>query len=193
MSQQSDKWLLVCTRLDQGLLDQLGRMRAETSGTLGCFFSSVCISLSPYPLFHPLVLILWVNPALGLSLFHSCSLFKALPLDLSLFPPHSSPKQGQTCNPFMAPLSKDSSQIILKDLQPRLGTIKGNGRMKKKRRMHRGQQTRTMESERVDDRGNRRRNLCHSDLSLCHAGGAQGVHWAWAERQTGARVNLKED
>jgi len=34
---------------------------------------------------------------------------------------------------------------------------------------------------RVEERG----NLCHSDLSLCHAGGAQGFPSAWAERQPG--------
>lgn len=116
------------------LQDQLGLPSATTSGAPDWlpFPRSVLFSLlSPSPLFHPLVyssvvfLILSVNPALGLFLFFaSRSLFK---VHFSPFPPYSLRKQGQSCNPFTAPLSTDSTQIILKDLQPRLGTIKGRG------------------------------------------------------------------
>lgn len=49
--------------------------------------------------------------------------------------------------------------------------------------MHRGRQARAMEKEGRGERiqGEQRReatdggNLCHSDLSLCHTGGTQGI------------------
>lgn len=126
---------------------------------------------SKYPLFYPLshsctvLLILSVNPALSAS---PCRSHYSKP-DLSPFPPHRIPKQGQSCNPFTAPLSTNSSQIILKDLQPSLGTIKGGGRGKKRRIKA---QKDGEECEECSKAGGW--NLCYSNLSLCHAGGAQG-------------------
>lgn len=174
------------------LTDQLGPVCAGTSG-IPWFSLSFFSLLSLRPLFHLLPVIsashlppksLAINPTLYSEHFLLISL---------LFILTASQKQGQSCNPFTAPLSTVFTQIILNDSQSVRGGVRGAGQQNKRRtqrRTDRGSGEKGSERRREETDGG---NLCHGDLSLCRAGDAQGVPSAWARRQTGARVNLKED
>ena len=137
------------------LLDQLDLISATTAGTLWfspfptllCSLRCCHLTLS-FTLSHSciVVLILPVNPACCRSLFICLSHYsKRILLISPLCLLAASQKQGQTCNPFTAPLSTDSTQIILKDLQPGLGTVKGRGA--NRRQNAQGTAVRAMEKE----------------------------------------------
>lgn len=137
------------------LVDQLGLTSTTTSGTrwLSLFFQSLrslhCCHLTlsftlSLSCLH-ILLILSVNPTLSLSLSLCPSHYSKHVLPIS--PSHNIPKQGQSCNPFTAPLSTDCTQIILKDLQTGLGSVRGKGR----NRHTRGERVRAIE------RGRRKR------------------------------------
>lgn len=193
--QQSDKWLLCCAgaRAEadaHGPIRSCVRRNIWNPVILPVFFFSL---LSLRPLFHLLPVIsashlppksLAINPTLYSEHFLLISL---------LFILTASQKQGQSCNPFTAPLSTVFTQIILNDSQSVRGGVRGAGQQNKRRtqrRTDRGSGEKGSERRREETDGG---NLCHGDLSLCRAGDAQGVPSAWARRQTGARVNLKED
>lgn len=174
-------------------LDQLEpQQHLELSLSLFLFLVVLAL-LSLYPFLSPsLSLSLLIPLSVYLALFAG-SLFTVHPPDaLSPFPPRSFPKktQGQSCNPFTAALSTDSTQIILKDLQPSLGATEGMGGNES--RNARGKTSKREGEESGEDTTERRR-LVSRRFESSSRRWRPGVPSAWAERQTGAHVNLKED
>ena len=138
---------------------------------------ALCALLSPYPLFHPLslshshscivLLILSINPALGLSLFPCLSHYSKRILLISPLSLHTAfPKQEQSCNPFTALPVNSFHPNNPKRLTTRPRYCQGKGRREGaectgdgKQRPYRKREERGEDTRGAKERGSRRREL----------------------------------